>query len=37
MYDNYHVVGARTNVAGLTTSPLGLVTFEKAYFEPTAE
>jgi peptide/nickel transport system substrate-binding protein len=32
MYDNYHVVGSRKNVAGLTTSPLGLVTFERAYF-----
>ena len=34
MYDNYHVVGARSRVADLTTSPLGLVTFERAYFRP---
>lgn len=32
MYDNYHVVASRVNVADLTTSPLGLVTFEHAYF-----
>lgn len=37
VYDNYHVVGSRKNVAGLTTSPLGLVTFEKAYFTPADE
>lgn len=32
LYDNYHVVASRKNVAGLTTSPLGLVTFERAHF-----
>lgn len=32
LYDNYHVVAMRTNVASVTTSPLGLVTFERAYF-----
>ena len=32
MYDNFHVVAARKNVRDLTTSPLGLVTFEHAYF-----
>jgi peptide/nickel transport system substrate-binding protein len=32
MYDNYHIVASRRNVAGLTTSPLGLVTFERAHF-----
>ncbi len=32
MYDNYHIVASRRNVAGLTTSPLGLVTFEQAHF-----
>jgi peptide/nickel transport system substrate-binding protein len=32
MYDNYHVVGMRRNVESLTTSPLGLVTFERARF-----
>ncbi|HXV60019.1 MAG TPA: ABC transporter substrate-binding protein [Vicinamibacteria bacterium] len=30
LFDNYHVVAARSNVAELTTSPLGLVTFERA-------
>lgn len=34
MYDLYHVVGARANVRDLTMSPLGLVTFERAYFMP---
>ena len=34
MYDNFHVVGSRSNVNDLTTSPLGLVTFERAYFTP---
>jgi peptide/nickel transport system substrate-binding protein len=32
LYDNYHVVAMRKNVASVTTSPLGLVTFERAYF-----
>ncbi len=30
LYDNYHVVAMRANVASVTTSPLGLVTFERA-------
>lgn len=30
LYDNFHVVGSRATVSGLTTSPLGLVTFERA-------
>ncbi|HJS75277.1 MAG TPA: ABC transporter substrate-binding protein [Vicinamibacteria bacterium] len=30
LYDNYHVVAMRKNVASVTTSPLGLVTFEHA-------
>jgi peptide/nickel transport system substrate-binding protein len=30
LYDNYHVVAMRENVASVTTSPLGLVTFERA-------
>jgi len=34
LYDNYHVVATRANVASITTSPLGLVTFERAYFTP---
>ena len=34
MFDNCHVVAARANVADLTTSPLGLVTFERAHFMP---
>jgi len=34
MYDNYHVVGSRATVHDLTTSPLGLVTFERAYLKP---
>ena len=33
MYDNYHVVGARATVHDLTTSPLGLVTFERAFID----
>jgi peptide/nickel transport system substrate-binding protein len=32
LYDNYHVVATRANVASVTTSPLGLVTFERATF-----
>ncbi|MFQ5790228.1 MAG: ABC transporter substrate-binding protein, partial [Acidobacteriota bacterium] len=31
MYDLYHVFGARKTVADITSSPLGLVTFEKAH------
>ena len=34
LFDHYHIVGARARVADLTTSPLGLVTFEKAYLKP---
>jgi peptide/nickel transport system substrate-binding protein len=30
LYDNYHVVAMRKNVVSVTTSPLGLVTFERA-------
>jgi peptide/nickel transport system substrate-binding protein len=33
LFDNYHVVAMRENVASVTTSPLGLVTFERAYLE----
>jgi peptide/nickel transport system substrate-binding protein len=33
LFDNYHVVAMRKNVASVTTSPLGLVTFERAYLE----
>ena len=33
MYDIYHVVAARRNVKGITPSALGVVTFQKAYFE----
>jgi peptide/nickel transport system substrate-binding protein len=32
LYDNYHVVAMRKNVLSVTTSPLGLVTFERARF-----
>lgn len=32
LFDNYHVVAMRSNVRGVTTSPLGLVTFERASF-----
>jgi peptide/nickel transport system substrate-binding protein len=32
LYDNYHVVAMRSNVTGVTMSPLGLVTFERASF-----
>jgi peptide/nickel transport system substrate-binding protein len=34
LYDNYHVVATRANVAAVTISPLGLVTFERAYVTP---
>ena len=34
LYDNYHVVATRANVASVTISPLGLVTFERAYVTP---
>ncbi len=34
LYDNYHVVAMRANVASVTTSPLGLVTFERAELTP---
>jgi peptide/nickel transport system substrate-binding protein len=34
LYDNYHVVAMRASVASVTTSPLGLVTFERAYLPP---
>jgi peptide/nickel transport system substrate-binding protein len=34
LYDNYHVVAMRANVASVTTSPLGLVTFERTSFTP---
>ena len=30
LYDNYHVVAMRRDIASVTTSPLGLVTFEQA-------
>ncbi len=33
MCDIYHVVAARRNVKGITPSALGVVTFQKAYFE----
>jgi ABC-type transport system substrate-binding protein len=31
LYDNYHVVAARKEVRDITTSALGVVTFESAY------
>lgn len=34
MFDNYHVVAAQASIQEMTTSALGLTTFEKAYFEP---
>jgi ABC-type transport system substrate-binding protein len=32
LYDLYYVVAARSNLAGITVSPLGVVTFAEAYF-----
>jgi ABC-type transport system substrate-binding protein len=32
LYDLYYVVAARANLAGITVSPLGVVTFAEAYF-----
>ena len=34
LYDNFYVVGARSNVRDITTSPLGVVTFEAASLVP---
>ena len=34
LFDNLHVVASRKSIKDLTTSPLGLVTFERAYIEP---
>lgn len=33
LYDQYAIIGTRTNVKDVTVSPLSLVTFEKAYVE----
>lgn len=32
LFDHYHIFGARRNVVDVTSSPLGLVTFERAHF-----
>jgi peptide/nickel transport system substrate-binding protein len=33
IYDNYFIIGTRSKLKDITLSPLGLVTFEKAYIE----
>ena len=33
IYDNYFIIGSSSKLKGITLSPLGLVTFEKAYIE----
>ena len=33
IYDNYFIIGTSSKLKDITLSPLGLVTFEKAYIE----